>query len=220
MAAANDRSALTSTRPSLRRWRATWLGVIGVGLGLSLLAAALVQGRQATLLNQTVQAGDDYVVLTVYQAEMEYLRLLDQWHRADNPAEPVDTAALQLRYDIWISRIGLLSNARTHRVMFGLADFRETLAQIEAFIASADEVLGAQPKRPPTRENLRALAPALEALSAPLHGMSLRASHHVGEQVAQRNVGVRQHNQVGIGLTVFLSALTLAFALVSLRQMR
>ena len=50
--------------------------------------------------------------------------------------------------------------------------------------------------------------------------MSLRAAHHVGDQIARRNAAVRQHNQVGIALTVFLSALTLAFALLALRQMR
>jgi signal transduction histidine kinase/CheY-like chemotaxis protein len=38
--------------------------------------------------------------------------------------------------------------------------------------------------------------------------------------MAQRNMAVRQHNRIGIGLTLFLSALTLAFALVALRQLR
>ncbi len=74
MAAADDRRALGGGAPS-RRWRATWLGVIGAGLALALLAAALVQGRQAALLNQTVQIGDDYPVLSVYEAETEFLRL-------------------------------------------------------------------------------------------------------------------------------------------------
>ena len=223
MATANDRSPLAphaAAEPGARRWRATWLGAIGVSLGLALLAVALVQGRQATLLNQTVTVGDDYVVLTVYQVETEYLRLCNQWHRAIDPRIPLDRDALQLRYDIWISRIGLLHNDRTSRVMFGQADFSDTLRQIDAFIVRADELLGAKPQRPVTRDALEALEPALMALGEPTHGMSLRAAHHVGAQLAQRNVAVRQHNQVGLGLTIFLSALTLAFALISLRQMR
>jgi signal transduction histidine kinase/DNA-binding NarL/FixJ family response regulator len=220
MATANDRSALDDTPPLPRRWRATWLGVVGIGLGLALLAAALVQGRQATLLNQTVQVGDDYVVLTVYQAETEYLRLVNQWQAASDPRTPLDRPALQLRYDIWVSRIGLLHDSRTHHVMSGQADFAETLQLTDDFIEQADTLLGAQPKQPLTRDALTALAPALAALGAPMHGMSLRASHLVGDQVAQRNVTVRQHNQIGIALTVFLSALTLAFALIALRQVR
>jgi len=216
MATENDRSALGPAR----RWRATWLGVVGAGLGLALLAAALVQGRQAALLNQAVQYGDDYVVLTVYQAETEYLRLLDQWHLSLDPSRTVDREAMQLRYDIWVSRIGLLHNGRADRVLSTQPDYRRTLTQIDAFITKGDELFGAQTRHAPTRDTLRALEPELAALGAPIHGMTLSAAHHVGNQLAQRNLAVRQHNQVGIGLTVFLSALTLAFALLSLRQMR
>ncbi len=221
MATPDDRGALAPQQPPAgRRWQATWLGVIGIGLGLVLLAVALVQGRQATLLNQAVQMGDDYVVLTVYQAETEYLRLRDQWHRSCDGSGPLDRDALQLRYDIWVSRVGLLHDSRTNRIMSGQADFGQTLGEIDAFIRSADDLLGAKPQQDATATALRALEPALMSLGAPIHGMSLRAAHHVGDQVGRRNATVRQHNQIGIGLTVFLSALTLAFALISLRQMR
>jgi len=200
--------------------RPPWLGVLGLGLGLVLLAVALVQGRQATLLNQAVQLSDDYVVLTVYQAETEYLRLRDQWHRATDERVPLDRGALQLRYDIWVSRIGLLHDSRTNRVMSGQVDFAQTLARIDLFIHEADTLLGPKPTRVLSGESLRALEPALMALGSPIHGMSLSAAHYVGDHVARRNEAVRHHNQVGIALTVFLSALTLAFGLISLRQMR
>jgi two-component system, sensor histidine kinase len=221
MAAAHDRGAIEpATLPIVRRWRATWLGILGVGLALVLLAAALVQVRQAALLNQAVSVGDDYVVLTVYQAETEYLRLRNQWQRASDPRQPIDRDALQLRYDIWVSRVTLLHNERTARALEGQTDFSDTLRHADAFIARADEMLGAKPVRPLSREGLQALEPELATLSDPMHDMSLRASHHVGGQMAQRNATVRQHNRIGIGLTMFLSALTLAFALLSLRQMR
>jgi two-component system, sensor histidine kinase len=218
MATENDRSPLDSAGG--RRWRATWLSVVGAGLALALLAAALVQGRQATLLNQTVQSGDDYTVLTVYQAETEYLRLRNEWLRALTPGRAPDRAALQLRYDIWVSRVALLHNERTSRSLVGQPGYRETLARIDAFVGHADLILGEKPQRPLTADELSALEPELTSLQEPVHGMSLRAAHHVGDQLAQRNLAVRKHNQIGIGLTVFLSALTLVFALLSLRQMR
>jgi two-component system, sensor histidine kinase len=221
MAAAHDRGAIEPAKlPAVRRWRATWLGVVGAGLALVLLAAALVQGRQAALLNQAVQVGDDYVVLTVYQAETEYLRLRNQWQRATDPRQPIDRGALQLRYDIWVSRMGLLHNEPAGRVLEGQTDFSDTLRRVDAFIAQADEMLGARPVRELSRESLQALEPDLASLGDPMHDMSLRAAHHVGGQMSERNAAVRQHNRIGIGLTMFLSALTLAFALLSLRQMR
>ena len=41
--------------------------------------------------------------------------------------------------------------------------------------------------------------------------MSLSAAHHVTEQMAERNAVVRQHNQIGVTLTLGLSLLVLAF---------
>ena len=139
MAAADHRRALTG------RWRATWLGVIGAGLALALLAAALVQGRQAALLSQTVQIGDDYPVLSVYEAESEFLRLRHQWHLAIDSTGPLDEAPLRLRYDVWVSRIVLLREGRTWRVLSAQAQFDSTLAQAQGFIARADRVLGDKP---------------------------------------------------------------------------
>ena len=81
-------------------------------LVLVLLAVALVQARQFTLLRQAVQPGDDYVVLMVYQAEIEQLRLRDQWQRAADDRLPLDEDALRLRYEIWVSRVELLRGAR------------------------------------------------------------------------------------------------------------
>jgi len=53
-----------------------------------------------------------------------------------------------------------------------------------------------------------------------MHELSLGASHTVAEQMERRAVTVRQQNQLGLGLTVFLSLLTLAFAYTALRQVR
>jgi two-component system, sensor histidine kinase len=212
MAAADDRRALTATPP--------WLAALAALLALSLVAVALVQGRQAALLNQSVRNADDYVVLTVYQAETEYLRLRNQWLQALDPRTPLDSAALQLRYEIWVSRIELLQGSRFGRSVADQPEFRLVLEKAEAFIRRADTVLGTAPTATLTREALVPLAAELEALGPPMHGASLHASHAVGNQIAQRNATVRQHNQVGIGLTLFLSALLLAFALLAWRQMR
>ncbi|MCC9595909.1 MULTISPECIES: ATP-binding protein [unclassified Rubrivivax] len=220
MAAAHDRGSLEPTVPHARRGRATWLGVLGVGLILALLAVAWLQVRQAALLRQAVEVADDDAVLLVYQAETEYLRLRDEWGRSVDPRRVLDPAALQLRYDIWISRVGLLHNERIGRILADETEFAATLARMDGFIRRADAAFGAGTAGGPIREALRELESELVAMGPEIHGLSLRAAHHVGEQVAARNATVQKHNMVGIGLTVSLSALTLAFALLALRQMR
>jgi signal transduction histidine kinase/CheY-like chemotaxis protein len=220
MAAADDRGSLEPTIPNARRSRATWLGVLGVGLIFALLAVAWLQVRQAALLRQAVEVADDDAVLLVYQAETEYLRLRDEWSRSIDPRRVLDTSALQLRYDIWISRVGLLHNERIARILADETEFAETLMRMDRFIRRADEVFGTTGGQGPARDALLELEPELMALGQEIHGLSMRAAHHVGEQVAARNATVQHHNMIGIGLTVSLSALTLAFALLALRQMR
>ena len=115
---------------------------MGVALALVVAAVALVQARQFALLKQTVVYQDDYVVLSLYQVEAEYLRLREQWARRMHDGDGLDRDALQLRYDIWVSRVGLMHNERTARLMVGNADYAKPLAQMDAFIARADKRAG------------------------------------------------------------------------------
>ena len=96
MAASDHRRALSGGLLS----RLGWLGLVGGGLVLLLLAVALVQARQFSLLRQLVQSGDEFVQMAIHQHETEYLRLCEQWHQALDDRVPLDDKTLRLRYDI------------------------------------------------------------------------------------------------------------------------
>ena len=221
MAAADDRrdlargAALPARAASLRF---SWLGLSALALVLALLAAVLVQARQFSLLSHALRSGDDYAVLSVYQAETEYLRLREQWQRATDERQPLDAAALRLRYDIWVSRVALLQNERPRALIGQEPEHQHTLNQIEGFIAAADRALGANAGTPLDTAFASDLLPSLVALGTPLHQLSLGAAHRVANQAELRTVAVREQNQLGLALTVFLSVLTLAFALIALRH--
>jgi|CXWL01.1.fsa_nt_gi signal transduction histidine kinase/DNA-binding response OmpR family regulator len=218
MAAADDRRDLA--RASRTPPRLSWLGLVGFGLAVALLAVALVQARQFSLLRQAVQSGDDFAVLSIYEAEAEYLRLREQWRLATDDRLPLDADALRLRYEIWVSRIGLLRTERLGLLLSAREDHQPTMAQVQGFIAGADRALGAAPEAELSRTFVAALLPPLEALGLPIHGLSISASHRVAERLEQRTQAVRQQGQLGLALTVFLSVLTLAFAYIALRQVR
>ncbi|MEW6703676.1 MAG: ATP-binding protein [Pseudomonadota bacterium] len=196
------------------------MGLIGAVLALALIAVGYVQARQYALLNLTVQYQDDYFVLSLFQVETEYLRLRTAWQEASADSGELDRDALQLRYDIFVSRVGLLRNDRASRVLHGDTSFDDTMRQLRSFIEHADAYLADPPRAPLSKTALLMLQPELEALAQPVHSMSLGASHHVARQITQRYDTVRQHNRIGIGLTLLLSATTLLFAVISLRQMR
>jgi hypothetical protein len=64
------------------------------------------------------------------------------------------------------------------------------------------------------------LGPYLEMLDEPIHQMLLAGAHRVAEQVTSRNDTLAQHNQVGLALTAFLSAMVGVFGFLALRRMR
>jgi two-component system, sensor histidine kinase len=260
MAAQNDRSAVAATAdgaPSTGFGLArTWLGPVGLGLVLALLAVAVLQWRQYGLVRQAMESGDDYVVLMVYQAETEYLRLREEWLRAELTAQPkasaqgaladapvvaaaapeeirtdTDTARpgklpapalkqLQLRYDIFISRIGLLDGDRPRALISAYPQHEATLQAVQQFIAQADVALGPNASLAPDADFLRRLTPQLHALGAPMHAMALVASHGVAEQMQARNLSLRQLHRVDLGLSLFLLTLVGVFALLALRQVQ
>ena len=195
-----------------------WFSVIGALLLASALAAALVQARQFALLNLTVQFQDDYLVLSMHQVELEYLRLREQLRR---DLQAPDSAPVQLRYDIFVSRVALLGSERARRLLMADPVNNRVMHDIDGFIQRADLYLGADAAGGRlSSQAAQALLGELEALDGPIHQMLLSATHRVAEQVTERQQQVRQHNQAGLALTGFLLAMVLLFGLVALRQLR
>ncbi len=193
--------------------------LVSLVLAVALAGVAWVQWRQFNLLNLTVQFQDDYLAVSLSQLQTEYLRLRTQWKESRSGPD-LARAELQLRYDIFVSRVGLLETERAARLIENRRDFEDTAVRLRAFVANADRLLGGSATEPLDAGALRALEPELDGLNGRIHSLALEASHHVAAQVAQRNDTVRQHNRVGIALTLVLSVSTLGFGLLTMRQMR
>jgi len=170
-----------------------WLGVAGLMLLATLLAAAFVQVRQHALLNQTVQDQDDFTVLSLYQLEVEYLRLREQLKLAALAPASGGHDELQLRYDIFLSRIDLLKAAKARRMLGTLASTQDTVRALEVFVSRAEVYLGRDPRAPLSQAAATALATESERLAEPIHQMLIDATHHVAAQItARRNDGVKR----------------------------
>jgi len=196
-----------------------WFIASGVVLIVSLLAAFFVQARQQALLNQAVQGQDDYLVLNLFQFETEYLRLRERWRLA--AADPAAAREqLQLRYDIFISRIGLLQTDRAQRVLSDSPEYGAAQRALRDFVDRSDLYLGQSAQAPFSSASMQALLADLEALDTPVHQMLLAGAHRVAQQITTRNDAIAQHNHVGLALTVFLSAMVGLFGYLALRRMR
>ncbi|MDE2612645.1 MAG: response regulator [Burkholderiales bacterium] len=218
MATQDDRGAVE--RPAAHRPRLTWLGAIGAGLVVAMLAAGFAQWRQHTMLRRALGSWDDFPVLLIYQTESEYMRLREEWLRALDERVPLDRAAFKLRYEIWVSRVDLLGAENAHRLIEADPDAVRTVDQLHVFIASADAAFAGAGPQGLDHALAQRLWPALDALSTPVHALAMSATHGVAQASEQRMAAVRAQNRLGLGLTAFLAALTLAFALIALRHVR
>ncbi len=195
-----------------------WFSVTGLLLLATLLAAGFVQARQYALLNMTAQYQDDYLVLSLYQAEIDYLRLREQL-RAE-AARPGSGRELALRYEIFLSRLAPMRDDRASRLLTGSGVASNALRGIDRFSQHADLYLvdGARAMLSP--QAAQALLAELQSLDETIHAMILGATHRMAAQVTDRQGQVRDHNRVGLALTASLLAMLMLFALIALRQMR
>ncbi len=206
--------------PGALAWRPSWLGFVGAGLLVALLAVVLVQARQYSLLRQAFDGGGDIGMLQLFETQTEYLRLREQWRAAADQRQPPDGAALRQHYARWLDRVALLRGARPQQLLQDEPGYARTLQQLDAFAAQANPVMGARATAAPERSAIAALGPALEALDSPLQALQLDIARRMAAQLEQRAGPVREQNHLGLGLTVFLSVLTLAFGAIAVRQLR
>ena len=190
-------------------------------LALALAAAAWVQVRQYRLLDASAQYQDDYMQVSLNQLNTEFLRLRAAVHAARSDGlNPPSRAALQLRYDIFVSRVDLLAGQRAQRLLAGRRDFEDTVAQTRNFVAFADASLGPGAAAPLTPEALRRIEDEMAALASPVQRLALEAAHIISGQIALRNETLANYNRVGIALTALLSVTAFGFALLALGQLR
>ena len=227
-ASADQAAGLATARP---QGLSPWIAVTGVLLLVTLMAAAFVQVRQFALLSQSVHSQDDYLALSLYQLELEYLRLREQLQvQVQVQGLTVDSSAaarvggeqsdLQLRYDIFVSRLSLLNTARARRLLGQSHATDQVLRDLQSFTRRADLYLGPAPQGALSMQAAQALLIQMKTLDAPIHQMLVDASHDVAAQITSRQQQVRQHNSAGLALTVFLLCMVLVFAALALRQVR
>ncbi|SEK35669.1 hypothetical protein SAMN05216359_101540 [Roseateles sp. YR242] len=202
-----------------RRWRLI-MAAIGLFLVLALAAAAWLQARQYQLLNGTRRYQDDYLVWSLFQFETEYLKLRLALEQAAGPSLAVDPDQVAQRYEIFVSRLNLVESEHAAQVLSHHPDYQRTVARTQDFVRWADalpldaDMIRQHPDR------LTEVIERLDPLADPIRELSLTSTHHVAQEVTDRNDIVRSQSRVGLALTALLTALTLCFAWVAVRQFK
>jgi signal transduction histidine kinase/DNA-binding response OmpR family regulator len=211
---------MAAALPARHRRLRLLLVAMGALLLMAFAAVGVLQSRQFELLNSTKRYQDDYLVWSLFQFEVEYLKLRQAVTQAARQPSAESAEAAEQRYEIFVSRLGLIEVDHAARVLDSNADYQRILARSRAFVGWADALpLNAQLMQDQP-ERLDEVLQRMTGLADAIHDLSLTASHHVAAQVSHRHELVRSQSRLSLWLTGLQCALTLGFALIVLRQFR
>ena len=215
---ASDHAELphTERRQGSRRG-AGWLGGVGALLVLTVLIIGGLQWRQLVLLSRAVVDEGGAWVSLAHRSEAAYLRVYEAWPR-EAPSATSSSAPqhdeLSRRWRELIKYTQALRERANAGEIPAVAQAEVALSRAEYLIAQLGPQLDPSPAR------LLVLRPELDRLGDAMQATSQHAADLVEQQREQRRQAVAQHNRIGFVLTLFLMLLTLAFAVIALRQLR
>jgi hypothetical protein len=198
-----------------------WL-LAAVALVVALLALVLVTGRQLSELRGAAMTRDDPASAQVHEAEVAYWRLREAWSAvADGEPGRAEIEALRARYAGWSALLRGLGRAPASELLADIPGSAAVLGNLAALRQQADPLLvpttlaDAQ-----VQAGAQALAPAFDALAAPLADLSSATSLRVAQRAAERSAAAQRQHQLGWALLLGLVALVALFALALGQQLR
>jgi signal transduction histidine kinase/ActR/RegA family two-component response regulator len=195
-----------------------WLSLTTLALAVGLAVLAAVSLRQSASVEAAARLQADSVTALTFQMEREYLRLRSELRLALHTREAQDWDTLRTRYDIFASRVSLLSNNPSTLKLRDRAEYGDLLPKLEGLMQQIDPLL----ESPAThRGALEAVLQEMVDLGPDVQALSFAANSLVTRLVEQQVAVVRGQNQT-IGWLVGLQVLLLLVAAGSLfyRQQR
>ena len=195
----------------LQRLLVTSLVVVYVAIGA-------IQYRQFQSLNEVMQRGDLNALWTILQLSVEYERLDHTLHEHLLDPGATKVEQVQLRYDLFISRIGTIETGTPRRLMQGEPRYGSALEELHALVVVGDRAFQDISKTPGAVSGLAAFRRQLVDMRETVRELSLTASRASAASIDQRNAEVRRQTLQTAALTLFQCVLTFLLAWAMARQ--
>lgn len=207
--------------PNLAKWQAKqWAVAIASLLLVTLTPLAWIQWQQFKMLDDVSTNQVDSIMWQAYQLERELSVLDAQLHEAVINPEGVDPYALTERYEVFLSRIDLLTKIPRRDLIEGTPEYTKALASIKAFVAQADPMFAEPEALMQDRVKLVTLDAGLDMLLLPAADLTREANRAVARFVDERNDQLRQQSMLVITLAGVQSLVMLIFVVVLVRHIR
>ncbi|TDP63762.1 ATP-binding protein [Roseateles toxinivorans] len=204
----------------VQRKRRTLLTLMAAALALAFGAVFYLEGRQVNMLQASVRTEHDSLVWSMFQLEVEYLKLQGELQHAIDKPGVASLESLKTRYEIFVSRLGVIAGDQASNMMQDDLAYQQALAQVRGFVLWFDAQASRSNGGAFDETLLHNTQQRMAELYTPVRDLSLRLSQHLAAQATQRIALIRDQSKYSIGLTLFQCVLTLGFALLALQQFR
>jgi two-component system, sensor histidine kinase len=207
--------------PNLAGWRTKqWMLTIASLLLVTLTPLAWIQWQQFKLLDNVADNQVDSLMWQAYQLERELAALDQKLNKTRTTPAEVDPHALAERYEVFLSRIDLLTKIPRRDLVDNSPAYTQALASIEAFVAIADPAFADPVGLLQNPEQLDRLDDSLELLRPQLGELTREANRAVARFVDERNAQLHQQSTLVITLAAVQTVVMLIFVVVLVRHLR
>lgn len=206
---------------NLSKWeRRHWVAAIAALLALTLTPLGWIQWRQVRLLEDVSSNQVDSIMWQAYQLERELSRLYQAVHEAQLNPEVADGYQLAERYEVFLSRIDLLTKMPRRDLLEHSPSFDKAKEQLELFTQVADPIFEQPESLPRQKVSLEVIDGQIELLQPVLNELMREANRAVARFVDERNTQLRQQSHLLIGLAAVQALVMLIFVSLLVRHIR
>ncbi|SCK25443.1 response regulator [Vogesella sp. LIG4] len=201
---------LSSSRKQL--W---WLALL---MAVALLTVGGLYYKQRTVMQRVTVLGEDNVVWVYTQLGIDYHRALGAARLAAATGATSDLDELQLRYEILVSRITVLSEYRFAPYFHDPQWHVKQLNALKAMISHVDAGLAAH-NGGFDQAGARDFSAALEQVTDPVRELTLGANTRLNQVTRESNQALQGLNTLVAALATLLIVITAAIAFLAYRNL-
>ena len=212
---------MNTTPTGLARWQPRqWAVAIAALLLVTLTPLGWIQWQQYRLLDDLAGNQVDSIMWQAYQLEHELGRLEKAMDSAMAGSPDASPDELAERYEIFLSRIDLLTKIPRRDLLETSPSYLVALEQLKAFSSMAEPQFARPQVLMQSPTDLRTLHQAIEQIQPNLAELTREANRSVARFVDERNRQLREQGMLVMTLAALQAAVMLIFVVLLVRHIR
>jgi len=176
-----------------------WLALGTAAMALAMASLLVFVLAQKRAIDQSSAIRADSPLAMAFQFEREFLRMRQVMGETLASHEAPDQDALNLRFDIFQSRLTLLRDNPSVSILVARPEYRKVVPRLELLMDGLGKAIASTP---PDRKALAAVQAEFNELGIDVQALTLAASSEVARLLERQTETMRQQNDLIIWLTV------------------